>query len=87
MPSASHLLTFTLAAFVLIVIPGPSVLFTVGRALSYGRREALPSCVSPLGDPCASEGQAGPVVSRPRHGATGRVTMKRTSHRSNLEIL
>jgi threonine/homoserine/homoserine lactone efflux protein len=41
MPSASHLLTFTVAAFVLIVIPGPSVLFTVGRALSYGRREAL----------------------------------------------
>ncbi len=41
MPSMSHLLTFALAAFVLIVIPGPSVLFTVGRALSYGRREAL----------------------------------------------
>ncbi len=41
MPSTSHLLAFTLAAFIIIVIPGPSVLFTVGRALSYGRREAL----------------------------------------------
>jgi threonine/homoserine/homoserine lactone efflux protein len=41
MPSPSHLLAFSLAALVIIVIPGPSVLFTVGRALSYGRREAL----------------------------------------------
>ncbi|KRA24740.1 lysine transporter LysE [Microbacterium sp. Root61] len=28
---------FTLAALVLIVIPGPSVLFTIGRALALGR--------------------------------------------------
>jgi threonine/homoserine/homoserine lactone efflux protein len=40
-PSSSHLLAFAVAALVIIVIPGPSVLFTVGRALSYGRREAL----------------------------------------------
>lgn len=41
MPSTPHLLAFALAAFLIIIIPGPSVLFTVGRALSYGRREAL----------------------------------------------
>ncbi len=32
-----NLLAFTLAALVLIVIPGPSVLFTIGRALALGR--------------------------------------------------
>src|ERR1700744_3619953 len=32
---------YALASFVLIVIPGPSVLFVVGRALAYGRRTAL----------------------------------------------
>jgi threonine/homoserine/homoserine lactone efflux protein len=31
-----NLLAFTLAAVVLIVIPGPSVLFTIGRALALG---------------------------------------------------
>jgi threonine/homoserine/homoserine lactone efflux protein len=36
-----HLLAFALTTFVLVVIPGPSVLFTVGRALSAGRRAAL----------------------------------------------
>lgn len=32
-----NLLAFTLAAVVLIIIPGPSVLFTIGRALALGR--------------------------------------------------
>ena len=32
---------FTLAALVLIVIPGPSVLFTIGRALALGRAGGL----------------------------------------------
>lgn len=32
-----NLLAFALAAIVLIVIPGPSVLFTIGRALALGR--------------------------------------------------
>jgi threonine/homoserine/homoserine lactone efflux protein len=41
MVSSGHLLGFALASLVLIVIPGPSVLFIVGRALSYGRRTAL----------------------------------------------
>jgi threonine/homoserine/homoserine lactone efflux protein len=36
-----NLLAFTLAALVLIVIPGPSVLFTIGRALALGRAGGL----------------------------------------------
>ena len=39
--SPANLLGYALASFVLIVIPGPSVLFVVGRALAYGRRTAL----------------------------------------------
>src|SRR4051812_15080838 len=41
MVSPDRLLAFAAMSFVLIVIPGPSVLFVVGRALSYGRRVAL----------------------------------------------
>ena len=33
MASTSQLLAFTVTAFVLIAIPGPSVLFTVSRAI------------------------------------------------------
>jgi threonine/homoserine/homoserine lactone efflux protein len=40
-PPPSNLLAFVAVAAVVILIPGPSVLFTVGRALSAGRREAL----------------------------------------------
>lgn len=36
-PPASHLLAFALTAFVIILIPGPSVLFTVSRAIVLGR--------------------------------------------------
>lgn len=43
MPSTSTLLAFALAGIVLVVIPGPSVLFIVGRALAHGRRAALTS--------------------------------------------
>jgi threonine/homoserine/homoserine lactone efflux protein len=39
--SAGQLAGFTLASLVLIVIPGPGVLFVVGRALAHGRRTAL----------------------------------------------
>ena len=35
------MLAYAVASAILIVIPGPSVLFTVGRALAYGRRTAL----------------------------------------------
>ena len=41
MPSASTLAAFAVASVIIIAIPGPSVLFTIGRALSAGRREAL----------------------------------------------
>jgi threonine/homoserine/homoserine lactone efflux protein len=37
------LITFALAGIVLVVIPGPSVLFIVGRALAHGRRAAFTS--------------------------------------------
>ena len=36
-----HLIAFTITCAVVVLIPGPSVLFTVGRALSLGRRGAL----------------------------------------------
>ncbi|HVT67848.1 MAG TPA: LysE family translocator [Trebonia sp.] len=38
---SSQLIEFTVAALVIIVIPGPGVLFVVGRALAHGRRTAL----------------------------------------------
>jgi threonine/homoserine/homoserine lactone efflux protein len=36
-PPTTHLLAFTLTSFLLIALPGPSVLFTVSRALALGR--------------------------------------------------
>jgi threonine/homoserine/homoserine lactone efflux protein len=39
--SLSQVLAFALLSVVIIAVPGPSVLFTVGRALTVGRREAL----------------------------------------------
>ena len=41
MVSASQVAAFAAAALVLIVIPGPGVLFVIGRALAHGRRTAL----------------------------------------------
>ncbi|MEU3722322.1 LysE family translocator [Streptomyces sp. NPDC031705] len=41
MVSTDRLLAFAAMSFLLIVIPGPSVLFVVGRALAQGRRAAL----------------------------------------------
>ncbi|MEV8377672.1 LysE family translocator [Kribbella sp. NPDC056861] len=41
MPSSHHLIAFAITALVIIVVPGPSVLFIVGRALAVGRREAV----------------------------------------------
>jgi len=43
--SADRLLAFAAMSFLLIVIPGPSVLFVIGRALAQGRRAALASVV------------------------------------------
>ena len=45
MISLDQVLTFGVAAFIIIVIPGPSVVFTVGRALAYGRGVALATVV------------------------------------------
>jgi threonine/homoserine/homoserine lactone efflux protein len=41
MVSVSQLEAYAVASFILIVIPGPSVLFVIGRALAHGRRTAL----------------------------------------------
>jgi threonine/homoserine/homoserine lactone efflux protein len=41
MVSADRLAGFAAMSLLLIVIPGPSVLFVVGRALAHGRRTAL----------------------------------------------
>ncbi|MFZ9629931.1 MAG: LysE family translocator [Ilumatobacteraceae bacterium] len=41
MPSASLLLTFAAASFVLLIIPGPAVLYIVNRSVSDGRRVGL----------------------------------------------
>jgi threonine/homoserine/homoserine lactone efflux protein len=40
---AHQMLAFGIAAAILIMIPGPSVVFVIGRALSYGRAVALAS--------------------------------------------
>lgn len=40
-----HLVAFAVAAVLIILIPGPSVLFVIGRALAHGRRTALAGVV------------------------------------------
>lgn len=45
MVSGRHLLEFAALAALVIAIPGPSVLFTISRALTRGRRTALLSVV------------------------------------------
>lgn len=45
MPTTSAVLTFAALAFVLIVIPGPSVMFVISRAVTLGRRAALHTVV------------------------------------------
>ncbi len=41
MPSTSNIIGFLLLAIVIIVVPGPSVLFAIGRALVLGTRLAV----------------------------------------------
>ncbi|WP_280255475.1 LysE family translocator [Nocardia wallacei] len=43
---AGNIAAFLVAATVLIVVPGPGVLFTIGRALTDGKRAALVSVVA-----------------------------------------
>lgn len=45
MVPTDRLLAFAAMSFLLIVIPGPSVLFVIGRALAQGRRAALTTVV------------------------------------------
>lgn len=45
MPSLDSLAAFTVASFLLVVIPGPSVLFVVSRGVALGRRAALATVV------------------------------------------
>ena len=40
-PTTSHWLAFLVASILFIQVPGPSLLFTIGRALTVGRRDAL----------------------------------------------
>jgi len=41
MISGDQLLGYAIASFILIVVPGPGVLFVVGRALAHGRKTAI----------------------------------------------
>jgi threonine/homoserine/homoserine lactone efflux protein len=43
MVSTGQVLGFAVACLIVIAIPGPSVLFVIGRALAHGRRTALAS--------------------------------------------
>ncbi len=45
MLAAANAWAFALAAFALIILPGPSVLFVIGRSLSLGRKGGLLSVV------------------------------------------
>jgi threonine/homoserine/homoserine lactone efflux protein len=55
MSSTAQFLAFIAASLVLILVPGPSVMFVVGRALAYGRRQAvLTAWGNALGTFCAA---------------------------------
>jgi threonine/homoserine/homoserine lactone efflux protein len=45
-PSANNIIGFTLLALVIIIVPGPSVLFAIGRALVLGTRPAVVSVLA-----------------------------------------
>ena len=45
MPTLQAIAAFAVASMILIAIPGPSVLFVIGRSLSLGRRGGLMSVV------------------------------------------
>jgi threonine/homoserine/homoserine lactone efflux protein len=44
-PTSSQWIAFVVASILFIQVPGPSLLFTIGRALTVGRRDALLSVV------------------------------------------
>jgi threonine/homoserine/homoserine lactone efflux protein len=39
--SSGHFVAFAALTFIMVVVPGPSVLFTISRELTVGRRDAL----------------------------------------------
>lgn len=41
MPTTSTLLTFTLAAAALVIVPGPSVVYVMARGVEFGRRAGM----------------------------------------------
>ena len=41
MPPLNDVIAFAIASFLIIIIPGPSVLFTIGRGISFGKKAAL----------------------------------------------
>lgn len=45
MPPAAHLAAFAAVSFVLIIVPGPNVLFVISRSLTQGRRAGVSSAV------------------------------------------
>ncbi len=53
MPTGSSLLAFTLLSAAIIAVPGPSVMFVIGRALALGRRPALLTVVGNAAGACA----------------------------------
>lgn len=59
MPPIENLLAFAAAAAILIAVPGPSVLFVIGRSLALGRRGGL---LSVLGNALGMLGQLALVV-------------------------
>ena len=59
MPTSSQWLAFLVASILFIQVPGPSLLFTIGRALTVGRREAL---LSVVGNALGLVAQAGLVA-------------------------
>ncbi|MEO8851610.1 MAG: LysE family translocator [Allobranchiibius sp.] len=44
-PSSNQWIAYLIASFLFIQLPGPSLLFTIGRALTVGRKDALLSVV------------------------------------------
>jgi threonine/homoserine/homoserine lactone efflux protein len=44
-PSSSQWLAYAIASLIFVELPGPSLLFTLGRALSVGRRQAQLSAI------------------------------------------
>src|ERR1700685_3305680 len=69
MIETNHLTAFLLTVYLLILIPGPSVLFTVSRGVALGRRAALATVA---GNTAGLAGVVGGGAGRGRGVALGR---------------